>query len=122
MELELGGQRSQRVVEVAFKPTTGDSTLDLRFRYNKATSPETMQGLQDLGDAIEIREVNQTDVVMHLQTDRSDLQDSIGREEFIFDGQSSRAAYGDREVNVELRGYAGSDEIEIHEITIAGAE
>lgn len=120
--LRVDEDRDKRELEVAFQPTTSDRKMDARFYYNRDSSPEEMDAQQDLGDNVVIEDDNKTDVVFHLKSDHSDLQDSIGRESFRFDGQSNNAAYGDREVSIELRGASGDDQVEVNEINIEGVE
>jgi len=112
--------RSKREVGLKFKPTTGDSRIDVRFYYNNSSSPLTNGMSQKLGDAVEIQEDNQEDAVIFLKATRNDLENASGHEKFRFDGQYSTMSHGDHRVSIEMRGFAGDDAQEIQSINIEG--
>jgi hypothetical protein len=112
--------RTKREISMKFKPTTGDSRIDVRFYYNNSTSPLTNGMSQKLGDAVEVQESNQEDAVIFLKATRNDLENASGHEKFRFDGQYSSMAHGDHRVSVEIRGFAGDDAQEIQSINIEG--
>tara|TARA_R110002110_G_scaffold238681_1_gene454481 strand:- start:33 stop:599 length:567 start_codon:yes stop_codon:yes gene_type:complete len=114
--------RSKREISIKFKPTTGDSRVDVRFYYNNSTTPITNGMSQKLGDAVEVQESNKEDAVIFLQATRNDLENASGHERFRFDGQYSSISHGDHRVSVEMRGFAGDDTQEIQSINIEGVE
>lgn len=114
--------RSKREISIKFKPTTGDSRVDVRFYYNNSTTPITNGMSQKLGDAVEVQESNKEDAVIFLQATRNDLENASGHERFRFDGQYSSISHGDHRVSVEMRGFAGDDTQEIQRINIEGVE
>lgn len=119
-EIPSAEGRGKREISMKFKPTTGDSRVDVRFYYNNSTSPMTNGMSQKLGDAVEIQESNQEDAVIFLKATRNDLENASGHEKFRFDGQYSSIAHGDHRVSVEMRGFAGDDAQEIQSINIEG--
>jgi len=120
--------RGRREVALAFKPTTGDQRVDVRFYYNNSTTPQANEVSQKLGDAVEIQETNKEDAVIFLEVTRNDtdgkkgLEDSPGRERFRFDGMYSGSSLGDHKVAVEFRGFSADDVPEIQSIRIVGVE
>ena len=119
-EIPSAEGRGKREISMKFKPTTGDSRVDVRFYYNNSTSPMTNGMSQKLGDAVEVQESNQEDAVIFLKATRNDLENASGHEKFRFDGQYSSMAHGDHRVSVEMRGFAGDDAQEIQSINIEG--
>jgi hypothetical protein len=112
--------RTPRSVELKFKPTTTAQSADLRMFYNGDTTVMTNETAVNEGDAVEIRETNKSDVVFHMQKDRSILSDSTGRETYRFSSVNSVSGQGDHSLAIELRGYAGDEAQEIQEISIDG--
>jgi len=119
-EIPSAEGRGKREISMKFKPTTGDSRVDVRFYYNNSTSPMTNGMSQKLGDAVEVQESNQEDAVIFLKATRNDLESASGHERFRFDGQYSSITHGDHRVSVEMRGFAGDDAQEIQSINIEG--
>ena len=114
--------RYKREIAIEFKPTTNDQSVDVRMYYNNSTSPLANERSMDIGDAVEVREVNKEDIVVHMKTTESHLENSTGRERFRFDGAYSDSSHGDHKVSFEIRGYAADDVQEIQGIDIEGVE
>jgi len=75
---------------------------------------------QDLGDAVQIKDTNKEDVVINMGKNYSDLEESVGREKFRFDGMYSGISHGDHRVAFEMRGHSGAQVPEIQMIEITG--
>ena len=114
--------RFKREIALEFKPTTNDQSIDVRMYYNNSTTPLVHERSMDIGDAVEIREVNKEDVVVNTKNTFSDLEDSSGRERFRFDGAYTNKSHGDHKISFEVRGYSAAESQEIQGIDIEGVE
>ena len=118
--LKENDEREKREISFKFAPTTNDHSMDLRTYYNNETDPISYAIAQDLGDAVQIKEDNKEDVVINMGKDYSDLEESVGREKFRFDGMYSGVSHGDHRVAFEMRGHSGAQVPEIQMIEITG--
>ena len=111
---------AQREFGIKFDPTDSQQSIDLRMYYNNDSDPLEYAVTQDLGNAVTIEETNKTDVVFHLEKNRSPLEECNGNEYFRFDGMSSYNSHEDHKVAFELRGYSANERQEIQSINING--
>ena len=114
------GSRSMREFGIKFNPTTNEQSIDLRMYYNNDGDPQEYAVTQDLGNAVTIEEQNKTDVVFHLEKNRSPLEECNGNEYFRFDGMSTYMSHEDHKVAFELRGYSADERQDIQSVNIEG--
>ena len=73
------------------------------------------------GDAVEIKDTNKEDVVIHMEKDRSGaVGSSTGIERYPFDGLYTHHSTNDHQVAVELRGFSGANQPEIQQVDVQG--
>ena len=113
--------REDRQIEIKFNPTSSAKSMDLRFYYNNDTSPMSHETTFGFGDAVEIKDTNKEDVVIHMEQDRSgSVGASTGIERYPFDGLYTHHSTNDHQVAIELRGTAGAQSPEIQSVDIQG--
>lgn len=111
-----------RRVAIDFKPTSGDVGFDLRLHFNHESTPRSASAEQKHGDGVKITYEQPQDVQFLMQEARDSLEDSMGREQYLFSGRSGMYGHCDRHVQVELRGYQGDDAVEIEQVIVDGVE
>jgi len=115
------GDREDRSVGVKFNPTSNTHSMDLRFYYNNDTSPMIHETSFGFGDAVEIKDTNKEDVVIHMEKDRSGaVGSSTGIERYPFDGLYTHHSTNDHQVAIELRGFSGANQPEIQQVDVQG--
>ena len=119
-EFQESEERSDREIVLNFEPTTNAQTIDVRLYYNKEDTASTFETAQELGDAVQIVYENRQDVVFNIGKNYNELQESVGKERFNFDGMSSIMGYHDHQLAVEMRGYSAAEQQKINAIEIRG--
>lgn len=114
-----GGSRS---IAFLYKPTTADSTLNVRMHYNDSDTPRANAISSDRGNGFTT--VNgSTDAALNLKKTRSALGDATGYAKAYFSGRvDDRSAGADRHIAIAVAGTQTSDAVTIHSVAVEGVK
>ena len=116
-------RQDSRALTVVYRPTSGDSDLNLRLHYNNSATPRENAIASNRGDGFVTSGGTQTTLNMKLS--RSALGDSSGAARAYYSGRNDlRSAGADKHIAAELAGtQAGTtgNAVTIHGLAIDGA-
>jgi len=101
-----------RTIKIRYKPVTRTAYANLRVYYDQNTTPETYPITFDTQDGLTV-EKDSTEALV-------DLTHATGCVELSLAGRMHEPGPAHRSMDVELRGVAGREKIEIYEVEISG--
>lgn len=122
MPFALSPDDSTRSVEVTFKPTTGDASIDMRRYFNWETTPENAPTNIQFTPSLVQRASGSPNDVIDLKKTRSARGHATGVWKSTFSGHGEDRMEGRRFLTLEFRGYQGNDEIVLADMVLAGFE
>lgn len=116
----LAPAETNRSIDLIYDPTTQDATLNLRMKYNGASSPRPNAITSDRGGGF-VTAAGSTNATLNMNAARSALGSANGHARAYFAGHlDDRSAGGDRHVAIELAGVQTNDAVRLHAVTVGG--
>lgn len=108
-----------RAIELVYKPTTGDSTLDLSLFYNNSDTSRPNAIQSDRGNGFTVTAGGPASI--NLKKTRSSLGEATGSAVAHYSGRKSdRSVGGDQHLAVQVAGTQAGDPVTLYGVRISG--